>query len=228
MLARIKPTPHAPKHKAAPRPATRRRPPDLLQWAGIEAVPRAADVPAFDPVKLALRIWHAGGDPRGSMLVERSGLVLPADVGGEVVRFLPRMTFDNERVPGLVWLLRDVFTSEPAAILRVFLDIDGTRIGERMLGRGAWGAAIKLTPDEHVEQGLHCCVGIDLALAAMAAGYRPIWCFVSADALASFAPLSGVESLTILADDSNSEPVAAVAGRWHEAGAEVNVMPRPP
>ena len=183
---------NAARARLAPRPAARRRPPDLLQWAGIEAVPRTADVPAFDPVKLALRIWHAGGDPRGSMLVERSGLVLPADVGGEVVRFLPRMTFDNERVPGLVWLLRDVLTDEPAAILRVFLDIDGTPIQRRMLGR-TWGAAIKLTPDEHVEQGLHCCVGIDLALAAMAAGYRPIWCFVSADALASFAPLSSVE-----------------------------------
>lgn len=83
-------------------------------------------------------------------------------------------------------------------ILRVYLDADGNVIGRRTLGR-LYNAAIKLSPDECVEQGLHIAPTIEAGLRALSNGLAPTWVVLGQDAVASFR-LSGVE-LTVIADD---------------------------
>ena len=68
-----------------------------------------------------------------------------------------------------------------------------------MLGPVA-GCAIKLDADEIVEEGLGICEGIETGLPIRATGWRPMWALGSAGAIATFAPIPGIECLTIFAD----------------------------
>jgi hypothetical protein len=64
-------------------------------------------------------------------------------------------------------------------VLRVFLDTDGNVIGERPLGR-VWHAAIKLSDDSAVEQGVHVALSIEAGLKALASGVEPVWVTLAA------------------------------------------------
>lgn len=196
--------------------------PDLFQWAGILA-PHRDIAPPFDPrkaIKFAVGIWHASMDARHAVLCERwcasQNLKLPDDIDGDVLRFHPSLKFGNDRAPGLIWLLRDVFTDEPIAIQRLFLDQAGSVIGRRTLGRTK-NAAVKLDADENVATGLVICADVVNAIAAMNAGLRPIW-FVNS--LADFPLMPAIEALTIITTPDDAEALA-VAKRWCDAGREV-------
>jgi hypothetical protein len=231
---------HAPLRTAAKRrtitatvaPA-RRKPepsPDLFEAAGVVA-PRNA--PSFDPARLkkwALGIWRVSMDARDAILTERyfasQGITLPEDVGADVVRFHSSLTFGDDRAPALVFLVRDVFTDEPVGILRYFLADDGSVLAKRSLGRTSFNAAVKLSGDGDVEDGLHVASSIEGAIAAMSRGHRPLWCVIGESALASFPVLSGVECLSVIGneEDASARAVEEVASRWRDANREVIVI----
>ena len=82
------------------------------------------------------------------------------------------------------------------------------------------GTAVKLDADENVLSGLHVGAGVETCLAARQLGLRPVWALGSKYAIGSFAVLSGVEALTILAEPDATAEVAC-AKLWHAAGREV-------
>ena len=57
----------------------------------------------------------------------------------------------------------------------------------------------------------------------MMAGFRPLWATYSAEAMARFPVLPGIEALTVLADHDQAGLIAAqtCAERWVAAGREV-------
>ena len=178
-------------------------------------------------IETALRIWDASDDPRGTA-VERylasRGLPLPDEIAGEVLRFCPSLYFDGRMMPGMVALLRDIETDIGCGIIRTFFDGRGQKITRRMLGR-ADGATVKLDTDAHIAEGLHVCEGVETGIAAMVAGYRPVWALGSAGAIRKFPVLDGIDALTIFTErndgGANARAVEEVSARWHDAGREV-------
>jgi hypothetical protein len=127
----------------------------------------------------------------------------------------------------MVALFRDIRTNEPCGIHRTFLDSSGRKLDRKMLGR-AGGAAIKLDADEHVALGLCAGEGVETCMSARAAGFRPVWALGSANAIASFPVLSGIEAISILGelDDGGANDSAAntCAARWIEAGRDAFIV----
>lgn len=159
------------------------------------------------------------------------GLTLPEEVGGEALRFHPACPWREDDgtlvyVPAMLAAFRDIHTDEIVGVHRTRLNDRGEKLGRRMLGRAA-GAAIKLDPDAHVTTGLAIGEGIETCLAARQLGLRPVWALGSAGAIAKFPVLSGIESLTLLAetgDGGTNERACHECGRrWEEAGREVLV-----
>jgi putative DNA primase/helicase len=183
--------------------------------------------------RLALRIWGEAVDPRGT-LVERCLVVNRKSAiphrAEEALRFHPRCPFKDERVPAMIGLLRDIRTDEPCGIHRTALLPDGSdrdrSRGKAMLGRAS-GAAIKLSPDDEVTLGLGICEGIETGLALSGMDWRPIWAVGSAGAIAQFPVLSGIEELTIFADnDKNGVGQRAAEEcreRWLGAGQAATI-----
>ncbi len=93
-----------------------------------------------------------------------------------------------------------------------------------MLG-DAVQTAIKLDPDEVVTTGLIIGEGIETTLAARQIGFKPAWALGSVSTMGTFPVLSGIEVLTLLAEDdkkgANARAIEACGTRWHEAGREV-------
>lgn len=181
----------------------------------------------------ALAIWDASVDLAGTLgLSYLTGpkaaggraLDVPEGVSGAVLRFHPRCPWGREYVPALIGLYRDIFTDEPKAIWRCALTFDGRKIDRRVLGPKA-GCAIKLTPDEDVEQGLHVGEGLETMLAAMMFGFAPAWALGDKNSIAKFPVLDGIDALTIIVDhDANGEGQKASStchDRWTAAGREV-------
>lgn len=190
----------------------------------VAAVP---DADQEDRIRFALRLWHQATDPRGTIVeayLASRGLPLDGDMAGPVLRFHPALKFNGGTTPGMVALYRDIRTDEPCGIHRTFLDREGRKLDRKMLGR-AKGAAIKLDADENVTLGLTIGEGIETCLSGRIAGFRPSWALGSADAIAAFPVLSGVECLTILgetdATGANDRATRTCARRWLETGAEV-------
>jgi putative DNA primase/helicase len=167
---------------------------------------------------VALALWHASVDPRGTLaekyLFSRN-LTQIEDVAGSVLRWHPG-------IGAMIALFRNIETDEPQAISRTYLDPQGREIDRKFLGP-VGRAAIKLDADENVTAGLHLAEGIETALAARKLGLRPAWALGSAGAISSFPILQGVETLTLLAenDDASARAVETCAKRMHEAGREV-------
>jgi hypothetical protein len=166
-------------------------------------------------VDLAARLW-AETVPLRATLAERYLASRGLAYDGGALRYHP-----GHRM--LVARITDAITGEPMGIHRTFLDRDGKRIDKKMLGP-AGGGVVRLSADEDVEYGLAVAEGIETALAAP---FRPIWACLSAGNLARFPVLSGIESLTIFADNDRSgtgeRDAFACAERWHAAGKEVEI-----
>lgn len=209
----------------------RRKPepsPDLFEHAGVIAPHHS---PPLDPRKLvrwATGIFRASIDARHCVLRERwaaaQNLVLPDEIDGEVLRFHPGLRFGDDRKPGLIFLLRDVFNDEPCGIVRHFLNEDGSVLAKRSLGRTSFNAAVKLDADENVTEGLCIASSIETGIAAMNAGYRPLWCVIGANALAALPVIGGVEALTIIAGDDEAKAIEECSMRWTAAFREVLVV----
>jgi hypothetical protein len=174
----------------------------------------------------ALRIWNEANDPRGTLVSQYlapRGLALADDLACSVIRFHPSLKFDAGYLGGMLVLFRDIRTDEPCGIHRTFLDNLARKVGRKMLGR-AGGAAIKLDPDASIALGLHVGEGIETCIAARLAGFRPVWALGSANAIASFPVLSGIEAITILSevDDggANDRATRVCSARWIEEGRE--------
>jgi hypothetical protein len=182
--------------------------------------------PAFHPdegsreqkIGGALSLWGEGVDPRGTLVeiyLRSRRLDLDADVAGRVLRW-------HARTGALIALFRNIETDEPQAVSRTFLDREGRKLGRKFLGP-VGGAAIKLDADENVLGGLNIGEGAETCQAARQLGLRPAWALGSVGAVAAFPALSGVECLTLLAenDEASRHAVEACARRWHDAGREV-------
>jgi putative DNA primase/helicase len=92
------------------------------------------------------------------------------------------------------------------------------------------GGVVKLSPDEEITLGLGIAEGIETALSCP---FRPIWACLDAGNLAAFPVLTGIEALTIFADnDTNGRgrrSAEEVVRRWQAVGREVRaVMPAEP
>ena len=193
------------RQNASRRPAETRRPEPPLEDESREK--KIAD---------ALSLWAASVDPRGT-IVERYLNSRALDIGeglaGPVLRWHPG-------VGTLLALFRNVHTDAPQAVSRTFLDREGRKVERKFLGP-VGGAAVKLDPDENVLGGLHIGEGIETCLAGRRLGLKPAWALGSKGAIGGFPVLSGVESLTILAEPDAETEVEACASRWHAAGREV-------
>jgi putative DNA primase/helicase len=194
-----------------------------LRWARLSPNDDA------DRSSIALRLWNEARDPRGTVVTDylaSRGLTLPDDID-QVIRFHPSLKFDGAPVGGMVSLFRNVRTNEPCGIHRTFLDRAGRKLERKMLGR-VKHAAIKLDADETVSLGLHVGEGVETCLAALLAGFRPVWALGSAGAIAAFPVLSGVEAITILGEvedgGANRRAAEICAARWIEAGRKAYVI----
>ncbi|MCQ0986489.1 DUF7146 domain-containing protein [Jiella marina] len=179
---------------------------------------------------IAGNIWRSSLEPRGTVVeayLESRHLALGEGMCGTVLRYHPGLLFDGQRVPAMVALYRDIHTDQPCGVHRTFLDLEGRKLGRRMLGR-AKDAAIKLDADPEVSLGLTIAEGIESALSGRMAGFAPTWALGSCGAITNFPVLNGIEALTILAetDDSgaNAMAVRQCARRWLEADREVMVV----
>jgi hypothetical protein len=151
---------------------------------------------------LALRLWHAAGDPRGTIAADylmSRGLVLSRGIARDVLRFHPALKFNEAFFGAIIALFRDIATDAPCGIHRTFLDRNGRKLGRKMLGR-ARGAAIKLDANENVTLGLTIGEGVETCIAAYLAGFRPVWALGSATAIAVFPVLSGIQAITVLGE----------------------------
>jgi hypothetical protein len=124
----------------------------------------------------------------------------------------------------MVAAFRCIHTDRITGIHRTALNSNGTKIGRKMLGIVA-GAAIKLDPDDAVTDGLTIGEGIETTLSARQFGIKPAWALGSVGALASFPVLSGIEALTLLAEEDTSgasqKAIKECGHRWHQARREV-------
>jgi hypothetical protein len=185
----------------------------------------------------ALEIWREAVSPRstpGEFYLNSRRLELDASVIG-AVQFHPRLYLDGTITPGVVSLFRDLISNEPCGIHRIFLHNDGSPILDeagkkirRMLGRAS-GAAIKLDPDGDVTLGLHIGEGVETCLAARQLGYRPVWALGSSGAIAAFPLLSGLEAVTVFAENDNAsnDAAEACAQRYAQAGLEASIVQPP-
>jgi Toprim domain-containing protein len=124
------------------------------------------------------------------------------------------------RVPCMIAAIRDIRTNEIVAIQRTRLSPVGRKIDRRMWGP-AGGAAIKLDADEAATHGLAIGEGTETCLTARQLGLRPAWAIGSKDQIAKFPVLSGIESLTILAEPGAEAQVRVCAEGWRAPGREV-------
>lgn len=160
-------------------------------------------------------------------LLARAVVIPPEDSD---LRWHPALRHPVEHFEGsaLVALVRDATTGEPMTLHRTWINANGTKRGNpaRMLlgGHKKAGGAIMLWPADAVTHGLAVAEGIESALAA-AHVFRPVWSLIDAGNLAAFAPLSGIESLTIFADSDDAGMKAAreCARRWRDAGKEIRI-----
>jgi putative DNA primase/helicase len=194
----------------------------------LPAQPKPA-APATDNSASANRIWRAAThpDPRGTLaeryLKESRGLELPADLCGRVVRFHAACPWEKTQGPCMVTAFRSIADDTLVAIQRTLLSSDGKKLDRKTLGP-CGGAAIKITADEDVEQGLHIGEGFETCLTAHALGFRPVWALGSASAIGDFPMLGGIEALTILGETdkkgTNAKAAIDCAARWTAANRE--------
>jgi hypothetical protein len=139
----------------------------------------------------------------------------------------PRHPLHGQLLGCIVAIMTDPVTAlSTGAISRTYID-DGRKVGKaKSLGLG--GGVVRISPDDEVTQGLFLAEGIESALAGMSIGLRPMWATGSTSIMAKFPVLSGIEALTIVADNDangNGERAAdEVAARWLEAGHETRVI----
>jgi hypothetical protein len=153
-------------------------------------------------------------------------MIWPGDL-----RFHPTCPRGNQqRLPAVVALLRDIRSDKPKAIQRIFLKADGSdrlrdTMGKATLGPAA-GCVCKLSRNEDVCLGLGLTEGVEKGLAILNAGWAPIWVSCGTSGMAKFPVLAGIECLTVFADHDAGGQRAATecAQRWADAGKHVRIV----
>jgi hypothetical protein len=191
-----------------------------------------------DRKRNALRLWSESRSIIGTiaaayLTATRSIEITQIPDIDDVLRFHPCCGFGEERMPCMLALMRDVVSDEPSGIIRTAVSTCAENLGRKMLGRKS-GAAVKLWPDAAVTTGLVVGEGVETVAAAAtrmhygATLLQPAWALCDAGNLAGFAPLPGIESLTILTDHDDGrvgENAAEVcARRWVAAGRDVELL----
>jgi len=141
----------------------------------------------------------------------------------------PPHPLHGQKLGAIIGIMTDPVTAEPTgAISRTFIH-EGRKIGPAKT-LGVPTGLVRLSKDDEVLEGLNLAEGIETSLDAMARGLRPIWSAGSKGLIAKFLVLSGIEFLTILADnDANGAGEKAAREcetRWLEAGREVRIIIR--
>jgi hypothetical protein len=185
---------------------------------------------------LALSLWNEGVDPRGTVVearLRRRGIELDVAIADRAIRYHPRLWHKARRqyLPAMLALFRRIDDDVPVAIQRTYIGPDGRKIGDRMMLGPVAGGAIKLDADHAVTTGLAVGEGLETTMTGRMAGFAPAWVLGSTSNIAAFAPLPGIEALTVFAEvDQNGASEKALnecAPRWLAAGREViTVTPR--
>ena len=121
-------------------------------------------------------------------------------------------------------IMRDIRTDEPRAIYRTALTPTAEKIGRMALGPKT-GAAVKLSPDEDVTQGLAIGEGVETVLSGMQLGFCPAWALGDAERCRELSGHLRHRGLEHLVDNDASGRGQSAAlecsARWTEAGREV-------
>jgi len=137
--------------------------------------------------------------------------------------------------PAIVARVTDAASGEALTLHFTLLALDGRSKAPvehpRLLlaGHRKKGGVIRLSADDEVTLGLGVTEGIETALSVMTAGWRPIWAAIDAGNLSSLPVISGIEGLTVFADQDEAGLRAAgsCAERWRAAGCGVMVVAPP-
>jgi hypothetical protein len=181
-------------------------------------------------LEAAHRVWRetiAIEGTAGEAYFQRRGITLSDAPNYGGLRWHPRCPWENGTTPCVIARFTDAATGEARGIWRRPID------GGKPKSLGAMrGCVIRLWPDEDVTSGLVIGEGAETTLAAATrlklrgALLQPAWAAASAGNLENFPILSGIDALTILADnDANGRGLQAAmqcATRWSEAGREVH------
>ena len=184
-----------------------------------------------------LALWRASIDPRGTIVeqyLKSRALDLPDEAANEAIRFHPDCYFGpDERFPAMICLVRNIVTNEPQGVHRTALAPDWTAIKRngrtfrKSLG-AIGGGAIKIDPDEDIEQGLCIGEGVETCLAGRQMGLRPVWSAVSTSGIEKFPILPSLDGLHIFkendANGASGKAVEECARRWYEAGRDVIIV----
>lgn len=180
----------------------------------------------------AMRIWRECIDTENT-LVERYLRSRDLEIGLNVpdIRFHPDCPFGKDEagfqrfLPAMVSLVRNPGTREPMGIHRTALNRDGKKLDRKMLGP-CHGGVVMLSPVQ-ADSSAGICEGIETGLAVIELGGGPVWACLSAGSMAKFAPIGGIQKLSIYADNDEAGLAAAqrCARQWLGIGvkAEINV-----
>jgi phage/plasmid primase-like uncharacterized protein len=167
--------------------------------------------------------------PQAMAYFERRGVPINdvPDHGG--LRWHPSCPWEDGTTPCVVGRYTSAVDNKPRGIWR--RPIDGAK--PKALGPTA-GCVIRLWPDDAIEAALVLGEGVETTLAASTriehrgTMLQPAWAAGSAANMQSFPVLSGVECLTLLADnDTNGVGERAAqqcAQRWLAAGEDVELL----
>lgn len=162
--------------------------------------------------EFALKIWRQSSPATGTVvekyLRDERGLTLDPEICGSVVRYHARLRYGPDQTcDGMVCLMRNIFTDEPTAIHRTFLDRDGKKIERRMLGI-AKGAAIKIDRQPSAEGNLTIGEGFETSLAGRLANLGPAWALGSSVGVKAFPVVDAISRLTILGENDPTSRIA--------------------
>jgi len=183
-----------------------------------------------DRIERAGTLWREArsieGTPAAVYLASRG-----VSYQGEALRWHPSCPFGKgERHGCMIGLVRNIVTNEPQAIHRTAIDATGRKIDRKAYGP-IGGGAVKLTDDADVTKVIAIGEGIETALSIRELpdlGNMPVWSVLSANGIAGFPVLPGIESVWIAADNDASgtgQNAARSAGeRLHAAGVETIIL----
>jgi len=186
----------------------------------------------------ALKIYaqrqSAAGSPVETYLHSR-GVSLPPDAP---IFYHSACPNGKSRLPAMICPITDIKTHEVIGLHRTFIRPDGSgkadipkKEQKKMLGFSK-GGVIRLSPHEHVTNGLGITEGIEDGLSILGIDWSPIWVALTCKGIENFPVISGISSLTIFADHDTPKKDGSRPGqdsalkcayRWSQAGREVTI-----